>query len=276
MQGNKRVYPREAFPGKWLSYLLLFLSAVVLLSGLVWGGGGEDVDIQLAQTATPIPTDEVFDETVESREIALPSSTWYALQLGAFENEKAADELARQFMQRGAAGYVWQDGRYRTLAAVYPTREDAQNVRRQLSEQHTIDSYLYQIDLPALTLRIHGMKGQPDILEAGFIHANDLVAQLQAIGVMMDRQEKNGKEAVELISGLRAQMETVSLRLKQRFAAPRHNTVQGLIDCFEDYAEFSGTLEATDSAVVLATKIKNQTLRSLYILKNVYDELGNT
>lgn len=74
------------------------------------GGGGEDVDIQLAQTATPIPTDEVFDETVESREIALPSSTWYALQLGAFENEKAADELARQFMQRGAAGYVWQDG----------------------------------------------------------------------------------------------------------------------------------------------------------------------
>ena len=113
-------------------------------------------------------------------------------------------------------------------------------------------------------------------MEAGFIHANDLVAQLQAIGVMMDRQEKNGKEAVELISGLRAQMETVSLRLKQRFAAPRHNTVQGLIDCFEDYAEFSGTLEATDSAVVLATKIKNQTLRSLYILKNVYDELGNT
>ena len=81
---------------------LLFLSAVVVLSGLVWRG--EEVTIETAPTATPIPTDALFDETVEEREITLPSATWYALQLGAFESETAAEELANQFVKRGAPG----------------------------------------------------------------------------------------------------------------------------------------------------------------------------
>ena len=200
MQTGKRVYPRQREPGKWLSYLLLFLSVTVILSGLVSRGG--DLSIQPAVTATPIPTDAYFDETVEEREITLPSATWYALQLGAFESETAAEELAQQFIKRGAAGYVWHDGRYRTLAAVYPTREDAQTVREQLSDAHSVDSYLYQIDLPALHLLMKGMKGQLDILEAAFAHANDLTVNRQAVSVAMDRQEMSGEEAAQLLGTL--------------------------------------------------------------------------
>src|SRR5699024_8238086 len=55
MQTGKRVYPRQREPGKWLSYLLLFLSAVVVISGVVSRGG--DLTIEPAATATPIPTD---------------------------------------------------------------------------------------------------------------------------------------------------------------------------------------------------------------------------
>ena len=65
MQTGKRVYPRQREPGKWLSYLLLFLSAVVVISGVVSRGG--DLTIEPAATATPIPTDAYFDETVEER-----------------------------------------------------------------------------------------------------------------------------------------------------------------------------------------------------------------
>ena len=108
MQTGKRVYPRQREPGKWLSYLLLFLSVAVILSGLVSRGG--DLSIQPAATATPIPTDAYFDETVEEREITLPSATWYALQLGAFEGETAAQELAQQFVKRGAAGMCGMTG----------------------------------------------------------------------------------------------------------------------------------------------------------------------
>lgn len=274
MQTGKRVYPRQREPGKWLSYLLLFLSVTVILSGLVSRGG--DLSIQPAVTATPIPTDAYFDETVEEREITLPSATWYALQLGAFESETAAEELAQQFIKRGAAGYVWHDGRYRTLAAVYPTREDAQTVREQLSDAHSVDSYLYQIDLPALHLLMKGMKGQLDILEAAFAHANDLTVNLQAVSVAMDRQEMSGEEAAQLLSGLGEQVETVTLRIQQRFTVPRHQTVEGLIDCFEDYQAFLETLDEADSDATFGMKLKRQTLSTLNHLKSVYDALGNT
>lgn len=274
MQPGKRVYPRQREPGKWFSYLLLFLSVSVILSGLLSRGG--DLTIQPAPTATPIPTDAYFDETVEEREITLPSATWYALQLGAFESETAAQELAQQFVKRGAAGYVWHDGRYRTLAAVYPTREDAQAVREQLSDAHSVDSYLYQIDLPALHLLMKGMKGQLDILEAAFAHANDLVVNLQAASVAMDRQEMSGEEAAQLLNGLGEQVDTVKLRLEQRFSAPRHQTVQGLIACFEDYGAFLETLNAGDSDATFGMKVKRQTLSTLNHLKSVYDALGNT
>lgn len=276
MDGSKRVYPREKQPGKWFSYLLLFLSAVVVMSGLVWRGGGEELSIEPVVTPSPIPTDAYFDETPEQRELTLPASCWYALQLGAFESETAAGELARQFTQRGAAGYVWQDGRYRTLAALYPTQDEAQNVRRRLSEQHTVDSYLYRIALPALHVRMSGMKGQLDILEAAFTHGNDLVSRLQAISVMMDRGEKNAQEAVECLTALEGQMQTVNLRLQQRFIRPRHQTVEGMIACFEDYLAFCQKLDPNESAAALSVKLKWQTFASLEKLKHVYDALGNT
>ena len=276
MSENKRVYPSGGFPSKWLSYLLLFLSAAVLLSGLALPSAGDQIEIAVAPTATPIPTDEAFDETPDSRELVPPAHSWYALQLGAFESEDAAQATCERFRARGAAGYVWQGARYRALAAVYDSKDDAQSVRRQLAERHTVETHLFEIALPAVRLRVSGMKGQLDILEAAFLHANDLVSQQQALGVLMDRQEKNASEAKEIITGLRAQMETVCLRLRQRFPSPSHATVEGLCACFEDYIAFAGALPDDDSAVELAARVKYQTIQSLYLLKAVYDGLSHT
>lgn len=276
MEENKRVYPSGKAPGKWFNYILLFLSVVLLLSGLLWRGGGDGVELNVAGTPTPIPTDAAFDETVETREMTLPSRTWYALQLGAFENEQSAAELAKTFEARGAAGYVWKDTRYRALAALYPTQADIQQVRTQLSGKYGIDSYTYEVSLPTLTLRMTGMRGQLDILEAGFLHADDLVSQLQKLSILMDRQEVNAEEAIQQLGGLRSQMETVSLRLSQRFGSPRHGAVQGLIDLFDSFAVFTKGVQTGASAVELATDIKYQALDTLYRLKTIYDGLGNT
>lgn len=275
MQENKRVYPGERQPAKWLSYLLLFLSAVVILSGVMKGGGSQPV-IEPVPTATPIPMNQAFDETLESREIALPGSLWYALQLGAFEGEEAAKELAERYITRGAAGYVWQDGRYRTLAAIYPTREDAQSVRQQLQTGHTIESYLYEISVPALTVRMKGMKGQIDILEAAFLHANDLVSALQRLSVQMDRQEMNVAEARATLLALKDQTALVALRLEQRFSPPRNAAVQGLIGLFRECGAFATEQNADESAVTLGRRIKYQAIHSLYLTKAIVDSLGNT
>lgn len=273
MQDNKRVYRTGGFPSVWLNYLLLFLSAVVLISGLVWRGDGDEVDIAPLPTLTPIPTGEAFDETRESRDITLQGREWYALQLGVFENEDSADELAERFRARGAAGYVWGDGRFRVLAALYATKDDAQNVRRQLSENHTVDTYIYQIDLPATELRLSGMRGQLDIMEAAFAQAGDCIASLQALAISMDRQEAGVEDARMALEAIAVQCDNMRLRLRQRFPEPRHQTVEGLLACFDDYMLFTGGLGEGVSVVELTVYVKHQAIHALRLLGNVYEGL---
>lgn len=276
MEENKRVYPRDPGTGKWINYLLLFLCATLLLSGFLWRGGGDNVELIVAATPTPIPTDTVFDETIESREITLQSQTWYALQLGVFENEESAIQLAEDFQTKGAAGYVWKDSKFRALAALYDSKEDAQTVRTQLSSMRNIETFLFEIKLLPLTLRMRGMKGQLDILEAGFLHGHDLVSSLQGMSIRLDQQETSVPEMLEEVHSLNTQMQNISLRLTQRFTVPRHAAVQGLIDMMDGFGKFCQTLDAGATSVKLATEIKFQALSALYGLKTIYDGLGNT
>ncbi|NCB05010.1 MAG: hypothetical protein EOM69_05760, partial [Clostridia bacterium] len=106
---NKRVYPSGGFPGKLLTYAMLFFSLVLILAGL-FGKNTRGGELLVQVMATPEPTlsTDVFDETPETREITLTTTTWYAIQLGAFENEASAKEMAIEYQSRGAAGYVFK------------------------------------------------------------------------------------------------------------------------------------------------------------------------
>lgn len=275
MQTRKRVYPSERKPAKWVSYSLLFLSAVILFSGVAARSGGDAV-FETVATPSPIPLDAAFDETRETREITLNGSVWYALQLGAFETEEAAGQLAEQFQRRGAAGYLWPEERFRVLAAVYPEKEDAQAVRQQLRDQHDVDSYLFEISIPSVSLRMTGMRGQIDILEAAFLHAEDLIRQMERISETLDRQEITPAEAAEELNTLREQVELVALRMEQRFLSPRNAAVTGLIGLMRDYAAFAREKTGQESNALLSRQLKYQTIQTIRLLLELTDELRNT
>ena len=114
---------------------------------------------------------------------------------------------------------------FRVLAAVYPEKEDAQAVRQQLRDQHDVDSYLFEISIPSVSLRMTGMRGQIDILEAAFLHAEELIRQMERISETLDRQEITPAEAAEELNTLREQVELVALRMEQRFLSPRNAAV---------------------------------------------------
>lgn len=275
MQTRKRVYPSERKPAKWVSYSLLFLSAVILFSGVAARSGGDAV-FETVATPSPIPLDAAFDETRETREITLNGSVWYALQLGAFETEEAAGQLAEQFQRRGAAGYLWPEERFRVLAAVYPEKEDAQAVRQQLRDQHDVDSYLFEISIPSVSLRVTGMRGQIDILEAAFLHAEELIRQMERISETLDRQEITPAEAAEELNTLREQVELVALRMEQRFLSPRNAAVTGLIGLMRDYAAFAREKTGQESNALLSRQLKYQTIQTIRLLLELTDELRNT
>jgi len=185
-------------------------------------------------------------------------------------------QLAQQFRKRGAAGYLWHDGRFRVLAAVYLSRDDAQTVRDQLREQHSIDSYIYPIEFPSVKLRVSGMQGQLEILKAAFGHVNALAKELHEVSNALDRQELSADEALEKLNALQVQMDLVALRLKQRFVPPVPEVVQSMIVCFEEYSEFVSKLSETEAMVALGMKLKYQTISVLWDLKKIYMALSYT
>lgn len=276
MEQQKRVYPAKRNHNRLASAVLLVASALIVASGLISRRDPSGFFLERVRPETPPPLEESFDETMTEALVELPANTWYALQVGAFENRETAMQSASAFQKRGAAGYLWQDGRYRVLAAAYPSQQDAQQVREQLRNQHDIDSYLYAIQFPAVSMRLTGMQGQIEILQAAFVHAGDLAAQLQALSVQMDRQEISAAEAVERLSALQTQIELVALRLRQRFDAPVHATVRALLNCFEDYSQFAAAFSADESAVAMGMKLKYQLFVTLQRIQDVYDTLNHT
>ena len=256
--------------------ILLALSALLIGSGLLFRSGRGDFRLESSPSPTELPLNERFDETMVTTELDLPSSAWYSLQVGAYENEESALQLAQQFRKRGAAGYLWHDGRFRVLAAVYLSRDDAQTVRDQLREQHSIDSYIYPIEFPSVKLRVSGMQGQLEILKAAFGHVNALAKELHEVSNALDRQELSADEALEKLNALQVQMDLVALRLKQRFVPPVPEVVQSMIVCFEEYSEFVSKLSETEAMVALGMKLKYQTISVLWDLKKIYMALSYT
>lgn len=275
MQRTKKIYPSGHAPLAWLGWLTVLLAAVVVLSGLA-SRNKQQPFIEALPTATPFPLSESFDETVESCQWVLPELNWYALQLGAFDSEPAAQETAEQFRLRGAAGYLWHTDRYRVLAAVYASEADAQTVRAQIREQHGVDSYIYPIRLPGAGVSMQGMRGQIEILKAGFIHAAELIAQLQQYSLLADRPDGSIPQIVEGLQAMRDQTSLVALRLAQRFPEPRNSCAAGLLELFDSYSGFCSTLDAGMASVGFGAQLKYQTIQSLDLLMQVYDTLGNT
>ena len=123
---------------------------------------------------------------------------------------------------------------------------------------------------------MQGMRGQIEILKAGFIHAAELITQLQQYSLQADRPDGSVQQITDGLLALREQTSLVALRLEQRFPEPRNNCVAGLLSLFGSYAEYCDGLDVQTPSVVFGAQLKYRTILSLDLLRQVYDTLGNT
>ena len=255
---------------------MVLLTGVTIAGGFINRGAHSQFLLEKLPSETPIPMNETFDETMTEEIIELPACEWYALQFGAFDNETSAQEASKVYQRRGAAGYLWYDQRYRVLGAVYSDRDDARAVREQIKDQHSVDSYLYTISFPTVSMRIKGMRGQLEILQAAFMHAHDAVFRLQELSFQMDRQELSVQESMQRLLADCEQFDVIRLRIRQRFSAPIHPTIQALLAYLEEYRRFVNSFSVDQNTVIAGMNIKYQTFMQLDYLRKIYDTLELT
>ena len=248
--GKYKIKRYKVKRGKGLLWILLALAAAAAALFIL---NGRHILTLPAFTAPALSAEEMQQQT---RVITLPGGQWFALQLGAFEEEKSARTLADSFSSRGAAGHVYPGDTYRVLAAAYESRESAQAVQAQLALHHGVDAYLYPLARSEVTLRLTGQKAQLDALEDAFLLCDQLTYTLASLSQALDKGEMTFQEAVQALSSQRDTVQALNNRLSARFAQDEHAAVLQLCAILSETDRLLAQAIQASGAVRLGSHIK--------------------
>jgi len=274
---QRKVYRTQKNGLRWAAAAMTAVSFLLIAVGVIGSPkNGSQLAVEPSLTPGPTPVTRTFDETVDARQISVPQSPWYAIQLGVFESEDSALAMAEGYRSRGAAGYIWQDSeRYRVLAAVYPDEEDAKRVRTQLKEGQSIDSYVFAIEPMNLTLKLSGMAGQLDVLEAIYTFWQETALELQKESLELDQREMDTKQVRERLTAMVEANEVLLELVSQRFTKPYHAAVQPAAELLQQFAAHLNELLANEqqSSVAIGAAIKYEALWMIAHMRQYYEQL---
>ncbi|MBQ8200372.1 MAG: SPOR domain-containing protein [Clostridia bacterium] len=257
---ERRMYKRrqkQARIRRWMLLLALVGIGVVLLVRL------KSPAVLIAErlgTPSPTPFAAVYDQTVQTREVTLAAETWYAIQTGVFSTEEAALQKAAAYADRGAPGTVVQDGaKWRVFIACYGSEGDAAAVRTRLGENQRVETYLYRWECPELRLRLTGMAGQLDVVEAGLSLMMHSAVQLRDTATLLDASQLTAADAANTVSAIDGQMSLWAATARERFGGQVPEIVAKLVKTAEEWSVRRRALEAAaSSATELSAELKGQ------------------
>lgn len=260
---ERRMYKRRR--GQAIARRILLGICIAALAIAAWKTHGRvSLRAQTIADPTATPLTANFDQTIQEREITLEQESWYAIQTGIFSSVEAAQKKAEAYADRGAPGYVAQDGaKWRVFIACYGAKEDASAVRTRLSEVQAVETYLHEWVCPQLRLRLRGMAGQLDVLEAGLKLRQQAAVLLRDHAALLDSGEKTLSEIQELAAAMDEQVSLWSEVVMDRFARPYPDIIGRLLSWAEEWESASAGIKkaAKTGATELSAELKAQGMK---------------
>lgn len=258
---EKKMYRRargQAFLRRALVAGILILIALGVAVRRRSTGGLETQHVP-APTSTPVAA--AYDETVETREVALDEVQWYAIQTGIYSTAEAAEEKRDTYTKRGAPGYVNQDGeKWRVYIACYGAKEDASAVRERLSVNQDVETFLHTWVCPEICLRLTGMVGQLDVAEAGLSLMGNAAAALRDNAALLDGSERTLAEAQSVVEALNDQVRLWRETAAERFTKPYPELVEMELRLAEGWESKYAALRQAEGATALSAAMKLQAM----------------
>ncbi len=252
-----RLYKRKRQRAR-MGWLLLGTLAVGML---LWRSGRVPFVTERISQPTPTPVTSSFDKTQESREVTLAAEIWYAIQTGVFSTEDAANQKADAYTQRGAPGKVIRDGeKWRVFIACYPAEGDAAAVRTRLEQNQHVETYLYPWQCPELRLRLTGMAGQLDAVEAGFTMMTSTAAALRDAAIALDAGEFTTQDAAAAVKAREEQLLLWEQTARDRFGKKPPDLVQSMLNLSSAWRKECAALRENEGATELSAALKAQAM----------------
>lgn len=126
-----------------------------------------------------------------SKTISIDANTVYALQVGVFDQEQNAEDMAQSLRSKGGAGYIVKEGEsYRVLISAYKTEAEAQNVKTRLVDEQKLDSKLYNIATEKVNIELSAPEEFLSQLEEAIQKSSETHDALLDLSLAYDKGEK--------------------------------------------------------------------------------------
>ncbi len=255
-----RMYKRKCRRMQWIRRLTLL---AILAAGVLflWRTGRVDFITERIGAPTPTPLTSAFDRTAESREVLLPKETWYAIQTGVFSTEEAALQKAEAYADRGAPGTIVREGaKWRVFIACYGAENDAAAVRTRLEQNQKVETYLYAWICPELHLRLTGMAGQLDAVEAGFTLLTSTAAALRDTAIALDAAQLTVSEVYEALATQESQMSLWEKTIYDRFGKSIPALTESMMVLTQNWRAGCANLRKVENITELSAALKAESM----------------
>lgn len=244
-----RRYKKARGGGKWI--LLLILGVLAAAGGYLYRQGElPPLDISPSPTLTP------GESAAEEKNILLPGRTWYALQLGVFEQESTAKQTAESYQSRGAGGLIGGKGPFRVLAAAYETRADAQAVQAQLRSLHGVEAYVHEILRPEVMLRVRGQHAQLLLLSDAFAALDQGAERLAALSRGLDQHTLGREEILAAVESEKMTFSALWEQLNRLFGPSAPSAVKELGNALREITEALSVVQGISGETRLGAQVK--------------------
>ena len=204
--------------------------------------------------------------------VTVKGRTFYAVYTSETAVESEAQSAAAAIKAAGGSGYVYNDGTYKIIAAVYPDAASADAVAERLSAEGTKAARL-ELEVPRLRLDVADEAARTRLAAAVYYTYGELYDSLYEISLGLDEHRLSESAAVRLMAQYREKAAEYAGYIAELSAAdPADKTLSGLNGA---YAAVTGALSAAQSAeeVKPSARVKYAIADILFTMRALPDRL---
>ncbi|NLJ40149.1 MAG: SPOR domain-containing protein [Clostridiales bacterium] len=207
--------------------------------------------------------------------LSIDAIGFYGIQIGAFNSRENAQVAADQLKTKGGAGYVLEDNFLRVMAMMFHNEEDANAVKKQLTEQ-SIEAQVYELHCPGVDMEITAASEKIDGISSSFSLLKDKFGSMETVIRDLDNNKITTELAKNKVEEIRNEITDKEAQLTQYSASQTDNPVlDGLRGLFSELTVSLDQviMKSLSDRVALSAEIKYTYIHMIVKYKSYIEEI---
>lgn len=201
----------------------------------------------------------------ETREIDFEDVNLYLVALSGGEDQENARLTSARYMQRGAAGYLFEtDGRWHSIGSVYFSKEEAEKMRVHLFESG-MDAKIITVHQKGVLLRVTADEDTLKTLEFCLSAFSEYEKSLMDLANRLDAGTLSEREARVLLPVLKYDLSKHETSAKEKAQASGENAVKEIFEMYLLNLETASNLTKSEGGeMMLSARVKHAAIESAH------------